>query len=251
MTPTIIIVEDELLIAKDICIILEKEGYKVIMNITSVQQAIDAVDIYNPDLVLLDINLNKEKDGIYFGEYLRKHYSIPFVYITSFSDYVTLDRINNTNPEGIIIKPFKSSDIRTTVSIVLHNNKKNQNKEVDELQIDVPFILKGVINYIDENIEKKIDVKYLSSMTNYNHLYFIRIFNKYIGLTPYQYILKKKIEKAKKLIIYDLEPLDGIAYDLGFLSYSNFSKIFKRETKYTPDQFRKIFSKKFRHNYPN
>ncbi|WGK94391.1 MULTISPECIES: response regulator transcription factor [Flavobacterium] len=247
MTPTIIVVEDELLIAKDISMVLEKEGYKVIMNITSVEQAIEAIEIYNPNLVLLDINLKHDKDGIHLGEYLRKTHTIPFVYITSSSDNVTLDRIKDTNPDGIIIKPFKSSDIRTTVSVVLHNFK-NKQKELnkDEEAEYVPFVLKEVVNYINENIEHKIDVKILSSMTKYNHLHFIRIFNKYLGTTPYQYILKKKIQKAKELIVDDVYSLVDISVDLGFLSYSNFSKIFKRETNYTPDQYRKIFSKKFR-----
>lgn len=249
MTPTIIVVEDELLIAKDISMVLEKEGYKVIMNITSVEQAIEAVEIYNPNLVLLDINLKHDRDGVHLGEYLRKKNTIPFIYITSSSDNVTLERVKDTKPEGIIIKPFKSSDIRTTVSVVLHNYKSYQKEDFNKTEIEfVPFVLKEAVNYINENIDEKIDVKILSSMTKYNHLHFIRIFNKYLGLTPYQYILKKKVDKAKELILEDNNSLVEIAIDLGFLSYSNFSKIFKRETNYTPDQYRKVFSTKHRIN---
>lgn len=249
MVPTIIIVEDELLIAKDISIVLEKEGFNVIMNITSVEQAIEAIEIYNPNLLLLDINLKHDRDGVHLGEYLRKKNTIPFIYITSSSDNVTLERVKDTKPEGIIIKPFKSSDIRTTVSVVLHNFKNRLNEEVNDKEIEfIPFVLKEAVNYINENIDEKIDVKLLSSMTKYNHLHFIRIFNKYLGLTPYQYILKRKVGKAKELIMEDNNSLVDIAIDLGFLSYSNFSKIFKRETSYTPDQYRKAFSTKHRIN---
>jgi AraC-like DNA-binding protein/CheY-like chemotaxis protein len=249
MTPTIIVVEDELLIAKGISVVLKNEGYKVIMNITNVEQAIEAIELHNPNLVLLDINLKDDRDGVHLGEYLRKKNTIPFVYITSSSDNVTLERIKDTNPNGIIIKPFKSIDIRTTVSVVLHNFKSSQKEDFNETEIEfVPFVLKEAVSYINDNIEEKIDIKILSSMTKYNHLHFIRIFNKYIGLTPYQYILKKKVEKAKELIMEDNYSLAVIAIDLGFLSYSNFSKIFKRETNYTPDQYRKAFSKKHRIN---
>lgn len=249
MIPTIIVVEDELLIAKDISMILEKEGYKVIMNITSVEQAIEAIEVHNPILVLLDINLKHDKDGVHLGEYLRKKNTIPFVYITSSSDNVTLDRVKGTNPEGIIIKPFKSSDIKSTVSVVLHNYKNSQHEVVNKSEIEyVPYVLKEVVNFIDSNIDEKIDIKELSSLTGYNHLHFIRIFNKYLGLTPYQYILKKKINKAKKLIIENETSLVDIAFELGFLSYSNFSKIFKRETTLTPDQYRKVYSEKYRMN---
>ncbi|WP_396185937.1 response regulator [Flavobacterium sp.] len=203
--PKILIVEDELLIAKDISIILENEGYETRIGITSVQEAIQVLNEEEFIMALIDVNLSNNSDGVELGSYLLKKDTLPFAFITSYSDNVTLDRIKDTRPHGIIIKPFKAIDIKSTVSIILSNYKhKNidffrNEKNLKENEIDdAPFILKNVIEYINTNIHQKIDVVELSSLTKWSHHHFIKTFTKYINHTPYQYILKKKIEKSKE-----------------------------------------------------
>lgn len=243
--PKILIVEDELLIAKDISIILEGEGYETVIGITTVNEAIEIVNQENFVLVLIDINLRSNSDGVDLGNFLLKKDTIPFIYITSHSDNVTLDRVKDTRPHGIIIKPFKAIDIKSTVSIVLSNFK---HKHIDvfrndeEHKIDeVPFILKNVIQYINDHITEKIEIQQLTEMTKWSHHHFIRIFTKYINQTPYQYILKKKIEKARAIICETDISLSSIAIDLGFSSYSNFCNAFKKETGKTPEMYRKLY----------
>lgn len=251
MKPTILIVEDELLIAMDIQGILEHEGYNVIINITSVSEAIQAIENYNPIMVLIDINLNnnEEEDGINLGRFLLNKNTIPYIYITSYSDNVTIERVKETRPYGMIIKPFKPIDIKTTVSIALSNYKlKNSSKNQKEsiFLSDIPLAVREVVDYINENIGSKLDVQDIAKMTKWKYMHFIRIFTKYVGETPYQYILKKKIETAQQLIIDTEIPLSQIATDLGFASYSNFSNVFKRETGKIPTTLRKFtYVKKF------
>lgn len=242
--PKILIVEDELLIAKDISIILENEGYDTTFGITSVEEAISEIENEEYKLVLIDINLSNNSDGVELGNYLLKKDRLPFVYITSHSDNVTLDRIKDSRPHGIIIKPFKQIDIKSTVSIVLSNYR---HKFIDVLRSDsemkvddVPYILKNVIEYINSNIDKKIEIQELANLTKWSHHHFIKTFTKYVNQTPYQYILKKKIDKAKAVIRETDISLTDIAAELGFSSYSNFCNAFKKETGNTPDIFRKL-----------
>lgn len=241
----ILIVEDELLIAKDISLILDKEGYETTIGITNVVDAIAALDSEDFNLVLIDIKLRNDSNGIDVGDYLLKKDTIPFIYITSNSDNITMSRVKDTRPHGIIIKPYKPIDIQTTVSIVL-NNYKHKNidamRSVDMAIDEVPFILKGVINFIDANITNRIDINQLSKMTKWSNQHFIRVFTKYIGDTPYQYILKKKMEKAVVLITETDISMKGIAFDLGFQSYGNFCKLFKRELGNNPEEYRKLNS---------
>jgi AraC-like DNA-binding protein len=242
--PRILIVEDELLIAKDISIILEQEGYETTIGITTVEEAISIIENEEFKIVLIDINLSNNSDGVELGNYLLKKDRLPFIYITSHSDNVTLDRIKDTRPHGIIIKPFKAIDIKSTISIVLSNYKhkhidvlrSNTEMEVD----DVPYILKNVIEHINLNIDKKIEIQELANLTKWSHHHFIKIFTKYINQTPYQYILKKKIDKAKAIITETDTSLGAIASDLGFSSYSNFCNAFKKETGKNPEVYRKI-----------
>ena len=243
--PKILIVEDELLIAKDISIILEGEGYETVIGITTVNEAIEIINQENFVLVLIDINLRSNSDGVELGSYLLKKDTLPFIYITSHSDNVTLDRVKDTRPYGIIIKPFKAIDIKSTVSIVLSNFKHKhidvfRNEEEHKVD-EVPFILKNVIQYINDNITEKIEIQQLTEMTKWSHHHFIRTFTKYINQTPYQYILKKKIEKAKAIICESDTSLAIIAIELGFTSYSNFCNAFKKESGKTPEMFRKLY----------
>lgn len=243
--PKILIVEDELLIAKDLSIILEKEGYLTRFGITNVNDAIQAIVEDDFVLVLIDVNLSNNSDGVELGNYLLKKDTIPFIYITSHSDNVTLDRIKDTRPHGIIIKPFKAIDVKSTVSIVLSNFKHKhidvfRNEEEQKVD-EVPFILKNVIQYINDHITEKIEIQQLTEMTKWSHHHFIRTFTKYINQTPYQYILKKKIEKAKAIICESNTSLAIIAIELGFASYSNFCNAFKKETGKTPETFRKLY----------
>jgi DNA-binding NarL/FixJ family response regulator len=118
---TIVVVEDELAIALDMRVTLEKAGYNPIINITSVEQAIQSIVENNPILVLIDINLKKSKDGIALGEYLLEDKKIPYLYITSYSDKLTLDRVNATRPDGYIVKPFRPDSLLAAISVVLNN----------------------------------------------------------------------------------------------------------------------------------
>lgn len=128
----IMIVEDEIIVAKDIQRILKKLGYEAFDPFANGKKALDAVEKLNPDIILLDINLkSSEIDGIQVGEQIHQHYQIPFIYLTAFSDKTTLERAKLTEPYGYIIKPFEEDDIRTAIEIAFYKYTKDlemQNK---------------------------------------------------------------------------------------------------------------------------
>ena len=242
--PTILIVEDEYLIARDIRNILLEEEYNVISEIDSVELAIENIKRIKPDLVLIDINLKKNKDGIDLGMFLLANDSIPYIYITSNSDKLTVNRASDSRPHGYIIKPFRTIDLKTTVALVLNNYK---HKNIDVLRVDqilddeVPFILKQTIQYIDTNITEKLEIMQLAQMTKWKSQYFQRLFTKYMGITPYQYILNKKIEKTKVLLVETDIRTRQISFEMGFVSHSNFCSNFKKITNKTPQQYRNFY----------
>lgn len=120
------IVEDEIIVAKDIQRILKKLGYEAFDPFANGKKALDAIEKINPDLILLDINLkSSEIDGIQVGEQIHQHYQIPFIYLTAFSDKNTLDRAKLTEPYGYIIKPFEEDDIRTAIEIAYYKYTKD------------------------------------------------------------------------------------------------------------------------------
>lgn len=238
----ILIVEDELLIAKNISVILENEGYETIYGIKKYEEAIHYITNNNVDLVLIDIQLNGILDGIDLGNFLLKKNTIPFIYITSNTDDITINRVKDTRPHGFISKPFKAIDILTTVEIVLNNFSHikidNFRYEVDLNYNEEPFLLKKVVEYINDNISRKITLEELANLTKWSTNHFLIVFKKYLNQTPYQYILIKRIEKAKAEIRANDFILMDISIELGFKSYSNFCNAFKKVTGKTPEQYK-------------
>lgn len=245
MKPQILVVEDEALIAMDIKSILEELGHEVVVH-NAVDAAIAYLKIANPVLVLIDINLHKDKDGIELGRYLLEKNSIPYLYLTSYSDKMTLDRVKETRPAGYIVKPFKPADLISNVAIVL-NNYKHKNIDLvnnqNTLMETIPYRLKQVIQYINDNIEKKLDIEELTHLTEWKRHHFIKLFTEYIAVPPYQYILLRKIEKSETVLIETNIPIHQIAFELGFKSYSNFCNAFKKCNSITPTAYRSKYQK--------
>ncbi|WP_421764001.1 LytR/AlgR family response regulator transcription factor [Ekhidna sp.] len=110
---SILIVEDEPLIADDIAGILERNGYIVTAVVDEATTALEAVAEFKPDVVLLDINIEGETDGIDLAPKLK----VPFIFLTSYYDQATLERARKVKPSGYIVKPFGESDLIANIEI--------------------------------------------------------------------------------------------------------------------------------------
>lgn len=115
----IIIAEDEKIVAKDIENKLKKSGYDVIGVVSTGKDLLDKVSESPPDLVLMDIKLDGDMDGIETAQKLKDGYGLPVVYLTAYADKITLNRINDTKPGGYVLKPFKLSDLRQSIEAAI------------------------------------------------------------------------------------------------------------------------------------
>lgn len=119
MAETILIVEDEVIIAEDIRKNLQKLGYLVPSIASSGEEAVKKVEETNPDLVLMDIVLKGKMDGIEAADKIRSRFNIPVVYLTAYADDETLERAKITEPFGYIIKPFSERELHVTIEMAL------------------------------------------------------------------------------------------------------------------------------------
>ena len=126
----VIVVEDELLIRKELISILEKLGYQVVASFANGDQFLDGIHSLNPDIILFDINIKGSKDGIQLAQIVKDKYQLPFVFVTSYADKATIDAAKQTRPYGYIIKPFDERDILSTLEIALFNlaQQREQNQ---------------------------------------------------------------------------------------------------------------------------
>lgn len=133
---SILVVEDEPLIAEDIAGYLLESGFEVAAIANSSQEAIDQLERNIPDALLLDINLGEGMDGIELAGIIRKKLNIPFVFLTSHADKTTLDRAKLTIPAGYLLKPFDGNDLMTSLEIAIFTHLKNGEKNSDELNLE-------------------------------------------------------------------------------------------------------------------
>ena len=238
----VLIIGSELLLCQNIQSILENKGYEVIINLVIADSILHQIETINPQLVLIDNDIKGKISSTEIGKYLLNADLIPFMYISSVADNITLEEIKVTRPYGFLVKPIRRSELNALVKIILYNYS---HKHLDLLKTDkkviedVPYRIRHVINYINDNIYEKIDIDELTKLTKWKKHHFIRIFHSIIGNTPYQYILFHKMEIAKALIEQTDQPINEIAFDLGFVNYSNFGHVFKKICHTSPENYRK------------
>ena len=130
MSKRIIIVEDEALIAAEIKSILKKLGYKVVGHTMNGDKALDLFANVETDLYILDISIKGTLDGIDLAKIIRDKYKLPFIFLTSFSDKITLEKVKDTMPYGYIVKPFNENDIKVNIELALHKFEAEQDKSL-------------------------------------------------------------------------------------------------------------------------
>lgn len=131
----ILIVEDDPLIAIDIEQTLNTLDFKVSGTAYSFDDAIHQLKNNTPDAILLDINLENEKDGVHLAQIINEQFQLPFIFLTAHADKQTLERAKKTKPAGYIIKPFDEKDLLAGLEIALYNFAQKQAEHKPQLQL--------------------------------------------------------------------------------------------------------------------
>lgn len=152
--PKVFIVEDEPLITLTIQTALKKQGFRIVGSGESYTEALPKILELQPDVILLDIELHGDKDGIDLALELEKQ-KIPFIYLTSQTDHNTVDRVKLTSPLGFIAKPFTENSLRSNIDLAWHRHMQETNDYI-LLKIE------GVHHKINQN-----DITHLKAFDNY------------------------------------------------------------------------------------
>ncbi|MFZ4797552.1 MAG: LytR/AlgR family response regulator transcription factor [Bacteroidia bacterium] len=172
----ILIVEDEFItldLLKDYVIEL---GYHVSGDAINAEEAISFLEKNETDLVLLDINLSKEKDGIWVAEQINTKYKIPFIFISAYSDAETIKKAAFWHPSAYLVKPVKKIDIYTAIEVAIKNYTKflpnnsieNKTEEHELIHNENHLFIK-----INSSYKKIIfsEILYFESFKNYIELH--------------------------------------------------------------------------------
>ncbi len=170
----VLIVEDESIVSKDIQYSLKKLGYNVVGVAATGQKAIDLCGEKMPDIILMDIMLKGDINGIEASTRIKESYNIPVIFLTAYADENTLSKAKVTEPYAYIIKPFKEIDLHTSIEMAFYKHSK-------ELEI---LKERDMLYNIIENKENKdfIFVKSKSRLIKLNteDIYFIEALKDYV-----------------------------------------------------------------------
>jgi two-component system cell cycle sensor histidine kinase/response regulator CckA len=118
----ILVVEDELVVAKDLQRTLSSLGYNVPTTAASAEDALRMASKRCPDVVLMDIRIRGELDGIETASIFRSRFDVPVIFLTAYADAETVARAKAAEPHGYLLKPVKKEDLRSAVEIALYKH---------------------------------------------------------------------------------------------------------------------------------
>jgi CheY-like chemotaxis protein len=168
MDAKILVVEDERITAEDIKRSLEKAGYNVPAIVSTGEDAVKFSEKYKPDLVLMDIVLEGNIDGIEAAETIRTQFDIPVIYLTAYSDKSTVERAKTTHPSAFILKepfgflhkPFEENELYTAIDILL--SRKYEEKILKDYDNMIFSILKSVSDGVIA-VDSEDRIKFMNS----------------------------------------------------------------------------------------
>lgn len=156
----ILLVEDDRITSKLIQKYILDIGYYLAGAVASGEEAVAIINTKEPDLVLMDINLEGKLDGIESAKSINSTISIPFVYITSSSDYSTIERAKEGNAYGYIIKPFNKKDLRATIEMALLRHQMESKVKDNENRVST--ILNSIIDAVIV-VDESGDIDYINA----------------------------------------------------------------------------------------
>ena len=175
VVPHILVVEDEIIVAKNTLNLLESLGYNVPAVVSTGEEAIKKAAETHPDLVLMDIKLEGDIDGIEAANQIRHSLHIPIVYLTACADDKTLQRAKITEPYGYIIKPLEERELQSNIEIALYKHKmENKLKESREHLQNIINSTSEIIISLDKNNRVSIWNKAAELITGYKRKEVIR-----------------------------------------------------------------------------
>lgn len=171
----IVILEDELIVVRDLKKKLTDLGYDVIANFDNGKDLIQFLKHTNCDLLLADIQLKGDLDGIETVKAIKNISKAPVIFITAQSDHATFNDAKNTKPAAYLVKPYNNFDLQTSIELTLENHLNTSDPDNSNYVIDEKIFVRGKNRF--ERIDL-MDIQYLEASGNYTDI--ITEKNKYV-----------------------------------------------------------------------
>jgi DNA-binding LytR/AlgR family response regulator len=220
----ILIVEDDTIIAADISMQLSALGYEVTGILPRGEDALKHLENDLPDMVLMDINLKGEMDGVETAQKIYDLYKLPLIYLTANIDEATFNRAKETKPFAFIPKPFKRTDLERTIALVISRLEKDddQKSSSDREKEESTFLLDDRIFVRHKGRMIKVDIKdifYVEADRNYCKIY-TEGDNHLLGISLRVFeerLQSKTFLRVHRSYLVNITKIDGLSDNYSFL----------------------------------
>ncbi len=218
----ILVVEDEIIIADDICEMLSGLGYQTPEPVINYSEALIAIEKYNPDIAILDIQLAGSKNGIDLAWKIKEDYDFPFIFLTSYSDSATVEKAKKATPSAYLVKPFNKDDLYTSIEMALYNYsvKSGSLQPSGKESKENDFIIKDTFFIKDKHLFYKV---------KFSEIIYIKAEHVYVEIntnTKKKYLSRRSLtELAEKLPENFFRIQRSYIVNLDYLSVINYTNV--------------------------
>lgn len=215
----IYIVEDDYVVAKNLSLLLENLGYKVLGISETGEDGLLQIKKEKPELVILDIDLAGSLNGIEVGKKLKEQFDLPFIYVTAHADAATMEEALPTEPWAYLAKPFNENTLRSSIELALYKVQHRKQQPAAEAELrEKQYTMDDAIFIKSKNRLVKValhDILFVEANDIYSNVY-IRD-NKYIVNYTLKAIAEKFPDKSflrvHRSYLVNLQKVEAIEYN--------------------------------------
>lgn len=245
----VLLVDDEVIVVNALKrrVAWEKYGVDEVFTANSMKQAVDIFGKAKIDFMLCDVEM-PQGSGLELYEWVREHYPlVPCIYITCHPDFEYIRKALRLGSEDYLLKPVDYEELDEILTVLTSRLRKQGTArlipegiilKISQEESSQNKAIRTIERYILEHIQENICIEVLADEVYLNKQYLMRLFKKEVGCSIVEYISRQRILLAKELLTETDFPISKVADAVGYGNYSYFSKIFKRETGFTPQSWR-------------
>ncbi|MCI6429968.1 MAG: response regulator [Lachnospiraceae bacterium] len=237
----VLLVDDEIMIREGFKRLFDWEAHdcEVVGEAADGMEALAKIDMLQPDIVIMDINI-PIMSGLKVIQLCRiKHPKTAFVIVSGYDDFSYCQQALRLQITDYILKPVNYEEFGSCIDnlkISLYENRVvNEPMQQEERTIN------GLTRYMQEHLSEEITLSVLAEEFHLNAQYISQLFKNEIGVGFLAYLTNIRLEKAKKLLLSTALPIADVAEQSGYGDYRVFTKVFKKAEGITPSQYRRDF----------
>lgn len=239
----VLLVDDEIMIREGFKRLFDWEAHdcEVIGEAADGMEALNQIDVLNPDIVIMDINI-PIMNGLKVIKLSRmKHPEIAFVIVSGYDDFSYCREALRLQITDYILKPVNYDEFGKCIDNLKISLFQQRISEEKELKKQTSRTILGITRYLQKNLSQEISLSILSEEFKLNPQYIGQLFKSEIGVGFLTYLTNIRLENAKKLLASTSFSVAEVAEQCGYSDYRVFTKVFKKTEGITPSQFRKEF----------